>query len=221
MISKYIFSSVGQKQLMAISGIGWALFVLGHMAGNLLVFAGPEVYNKYSHALISNPGIYLMEAGLLILLLIHVCYAVNVSIKNAKAKTKQSATSKGEKGTGFIAKTMKYQGILILLFLIVHLVDFKFGPEYKVTYDTGQIRDIFRLVVLEFQSPMYVSFYCVTVLILGFHMANGISSSLQSLGLYSEKYYSFVRKLSFVYGMVVGIGFCIPPVYIFLKGPVW
>ena len=218
---KYAFSSVGQKQLMAVSGIGWALFVLSHMAGNLLIFAGAEVYNKYSHSIVSNPGIYLMEAALLFLLLTHIVFAISVSIKNSKAKSGGIVPSSGDKGTSFIAKTMKYQGILILLFIIIHLVSFKFGTVYHVTYDTVEIRDIFRLVVEKFQSFPYVSFYCVTVLILGFHLSNGISSSLQSLGLYSVKYDSMVRKFSFVYGMIVGVGFCIPPIYLYLKGPMW
>ena len=214
---KYIFSSVGQKQLMAVSGIGWALFVLGHMAGNLLIFLGPEIYNTYSHALISNPGIYIAEFGLLALLLTHIVFAISVSIKNYRSKTSAAFEPNKDKGTGFIAKTMKYQGILILIFIVIHLINFKFGPEYLVTYDEVEMRDLFTLVALKFQSPLYVSFYCVLVFILGAHLAHGINSSFLSLGLYSKKYDRLVRRSSIIYGVVIAIGFALPPIYLYFQ----
>ena len=73
------FSSIGQKQLMALSGLGWGLFALTHMLGNLLILCGDEAYNKYSHALVSNPGIFIAEFGLLVLLLTHVFYGIKLA----------------------------------------------------------------------------------------------------------------------------------------------
>ncbi len=211
----YIFSSVGQKQLMALSGLGWAIFVLMHMLGNLLIFLGDEAYNKYSHALTSNPGILLAELGLLILLLTHVFYGIKTAIENAKARSVPYATSKtSPKEASLASRTMKYHGILLLLFIILHLVNFKFGAYYTVTYNETPIRDIFRLVVEKFQSPLYVSIYVASVSLLGFHLSHGLYSALQSLGFYNEKYMIVLKKCSMVYGIIIAVGFSLAPLYI-------
>jgi len=59
----FFSSTVGTKILIAITGLSLFLFLVGHLAGNLLLFAGPEAFNGYSHTLISNPFIYLVEGG--------------------------------------------------------------------------------------------------------------------------------------------------------------
>ena len=212
----YIFSSIGQKQLMALSGLGWALFVLAHMLGNLLILFGDEAYNKYSHVLVSNPGIYLAEFGLLVLLLTHVFYGIKLSLENSKARTTQYSVSKtASKQASLVSRTMKYQGIVILCFIVLHLINFKFGTEYMITYDGVQVRDIFRLVVEKFQSPVYVGIYIICVSLLGFHLSHGLYSSVQSLGFYHDKYMTCIKKCSVVYGFIIGLGFSITPIYIF------
>lgn len=213
----YIFSSVGQKQLMAISGLGWGLFVLLHMLGNLLIFGGDEIYNKYSHTLVSSPGILLFEMGLLLLLLTHIFYAIRTTIQNSKARTTQYMASKtAPKEASLASRTMKYQGIVLLCFIILHLINFKFGTEYMITYDGLQVRDLFRLVVEKFQSPLYVGIYVVSVSLLGFHLSHGLYSAIQSLGLYHETYTIMIQKFSIIYGIIIGLGFGLPPIYIYL-----
>lgn len=212
----YIFSSVGQKQLMAISGLGWSVFVLMHMLGNLLILGGAEIYNKYSHALISNPAIILFEIGLLTLLLTHIFYGIRTTIDNLKARKQQYMVSPSPpKSSSLSSRTMIYQGVVILVFVILHLIHFKFGTEYTTTYGNVEMRDLFRLVAETFQSPLYVGFYVLSVFILGFHLSHGLSSSLQSLGFYHDKYQIVVQRLSLTYGLVIALGFSIAPLYIY------
>lgn len=212
----YIFSSVGQKQLMAISGLGWSVFVLMHMLGNLLILGGAEIYNKYSHALISNPAIILFEIGLLTLLLTHIFYGIRTTIGNLKARKQQYMVSPSPpKSSSLSSRTMIYQGVVILVFVILHLIHFKFGTEYTTTYGNVEMRDLFRLVAETFQSPLYVGFYVLSVFILGFHLSHGLSSSLQSLGFYHDKYQIVVQRLSLTYGLVIALGFSIAPLYIY------
>ena len=213
----YIFSSVGQKQLMALSGLGWGLFALAHMLGNLLILCGDEAYNKYSHALVSNPGIFIAEFGLLVLLLTHVFYGIKLSLENSKARTTKYSVNKktASKEASLVSRTMKYQGIVILCFIILHLINFKFGTEYMITYDGAEVRDLFRLVVEKFQSPLYVGIYISSVSLLGFHLSHGLYSSVQSLGFYHEKYMIYIKRCSVIYGFIIGFGFSITPLYIF------
>ena len=212
----YIFSSVGQKQLMALSGLGWGLFALAHMLGNLLILCGDEVYNKYSHALVSNPGIFIAEFGLFVLLLTHVFYGIKLSLENSKARTIQYSVSKtASKEASLVSRTMKYQGIVILCFIVLHLINFKFGTEYMITYDGAEVRDLFRLVVEKFQSPLYVGIYIISISLLGFHLSHGLYSSIQSLGFYHDKYMFCIQRCSVIYGLIIGLGFSITPIYIF------
>ena len=212
----YIFSSVGQKQLMALSGLGWGLFALVHMLGNLLILCGDEPYNKYSHALVSNPGILLAEFGLLVLLLTHVFYGIKLSLENSNARTTGYSVNKSaSKEASLVSRTMKYQGIVILCFIVLHLINFKFGTEYMITYDGVEVRDLFRLVVEKFQSPLYAGIYISSVSLLGFHLSHGLYSSVQSLGFYHDKYMICIQRCSVIYGFIIGLGFSITPLYIF------
>ena len=81
-VKNYLQSSIGKKQIVAITGIIWSGFVLTHMAGNLLIFAGSDAYNKYSYALTSNPAIYIAEAVLLLSLISHVVLAIKLTMEN-------------------------------------------------------------------------------------------------------------------------------------------
>ena len=201
---------------MAISGLGWALFVLLHMLGNLLIFGGDEIYNKYSHTLVSNPGILLAEMVLLILLLTHVFYAIKTTIQNSKARTIQYIASKtAPKEASLASRTMKYQGLILLCFIVLHLINFKFGTEYMITYGELQIRDIFRLVVEKFQNPFYVSIYVISVSLLGFHLSHGLYSAIQSLGFYHDRYTVSIKRCSVIYGIIIGLGFSTTPIYVF------
>ncbi|MCB0394261.1 MAG: succinate dehydrogenase cytochrome b subunit [Bdellovibrionales bacterium] len=211
----YAFSSIGQKTLMAVSGLGWALFALSHMAGNLLIFAGPQAYNNYGHAIVSNPAIYVAEIGLIVLFLTHVIYALKTTIENSRARKSKYVVSKsGEKQASLASRTMKHQGLVILIFLFLHISAFKFGAYYAVDYGQGEIRDLFRLLFEKFQDPVYVWFYVVCVLLLGFHLSHGLYSGFQSIGFFHTKYTPILKCASVLYGLAIAVGFASQPIYL-------
>jgi len=82
----YFCSTIGKKQIVAVTGLGMAVFVLIHMLGNCLIFLGPEAYNTYSHKLTSTPLIYLAEAGLVIIFLMHLYLTISLAIRNRRAR---------------------------------------------------------------------------------------------------------------------------------------
>lgn len=216
--SSYLKSTIGQKQIMALSGLAWAGFVLTHMLGNLLLFAGAEAYNKYSHALTSNPFIYLAEAGLVVFLLGHVIKGLMVTIRNKSARdTAYYKHQSGPKQATLSSRTMIYQGLVILVFIVLHLITFKYGPHYSVVYGGVEMRDIYRLVIEVFESPMYTAWYLIAVTFVGFHLSHGVYSACQSLGLYHEKYTPWVKRISVVYGILITIGFMSQPIFAFLQ----
>jgi succinate dehydrogenase / fumarate reductase, cytochrome b subunit len=216
MVSRESFfsSTIGRKQVMAAAGLGLCLFVLGHVSGNFLLFVGPEAYNQYGHKLTSNPLIYVVEAGLIGIFLFHAVAGLLVTIRNRSARVGSYAKpGTGDKKTGLNTKTLWWQGVVILGFVVLHLLTFKFGTHYEVTYGAETIRDLYKLVYEVFQSPVYVVGYVICVLILAIHLSHGLKSSLQTLGFHHERYEKTLRCVSSVYGWFVGLGFAAQPVY--------
>lgn len=210
----FFTSSIGKKQLMAITGLGLLGFTLSHLLGNLLILVGPDAFNNYSYALVSNPLIYLAEAGLLGLFLLHIALAVVLRIENNLARP-QKYYVKVVKGNGenFASKTMPITGVIMLVFVIIHLLNFKYGSNYSTTVDGVQMRDIYRTVIEYFANPAYVAWYVFAMCALGLHTSHGLQSTFQSLGLRHPKYTHIVEGLSFAYGVAVAIGFSTLAIY--------
>ena len=215
-LSEYLRSSIGKKQLMGLTGLALALFVLAHVAGNMLIFVGPEAYNHYSHLLVSSPLLYPFEAGLVAILLVHLALAIALTRQNRAARdTKYAVQSHGEKGTSLAKRTLFAQGAIILAFTILHLKTFKYGTPYAVEYDGVQMRDLFRLVVEVFHSPGDVAWYVGALFLLGVHLAHGGSSSFQSLGCHHPRYQPIVKKIGWLYAVAVAGGFIAQPIYVY------
>jgi succinate dehydrogenase / fumarate reductase cytochrome b subunit len=209
-------SSIGRKQLIALTGLGLSGFVLMHMLGNLLILVSAQAYNQYGHALTSNPLIYLAEAGLIAMFLGHLIMAVSISLKNRAARTSRYAVVPcGDKGTSWIQKSLLLQGLLIFTFLVLHLISFKYGTHYTVDYGHGEIRDLHKLVLEIFQQPLYVAWYVVCLIVLGLHLSHGVGSSLQTFGLHHPRYQTAIRCASVGFALLVSGGFIVQPLYVF------
>lgn len=210
-------SSIGKKYFMGLAGLVWTLFVAGHMAGNLLIFAGPEFFNKYGHAIVSNkPLLYGTEVALVLSILIHVSLGIVLTIENKKAKPKKYAVAANEsKKARFASKTMAIHGSIVLFFIIYHLITFKYGPVYYVEYDGEKMRDLFRLVTEVFSSPAYVAGYIVCLILLGIHLSHGAYSVFQTLGLNHPHYMPTIKKAAWAYALIVAGGFISQPIFVF------
>ncbi len=209
-------ASIQKKMFMGICGLVWTGFVFAHMAGNMLILVSAELYNKYGHAIVSNkPLLYAAEAVLLAALIGHVVMGAWLTIENRRATPKKYvAAASGAKRVSLASRTMALQGSLVLFFIILHLITFKYGTEYLVTYDGVEMRDLHRLVLEIFQQPMYVVGYIVCLLILGWHLSHGVSSVFQSLGFNHPKYNPKIKLIGWVYSVVVALGFISQPLYV-------
>ena len=213
---KWFKISLLQKYVMGVTGLGLAVFLLLHMSGNLLVFLSEKSYNLYAHKLMQNPLLLAFEAGLLFLFVCHILLALALRGKNKKARPVAYArTGKGLKATAFYQKSLLAQGAIILVFVVWHLITFKFGPHYKVVYEGEEVRDLFRLLIEVFQNPVLVTTYLLVLLILSFHLFHGLNSSLKSLGLSHVRFDPWVQKLSLIYTVLVTFGYMILPVYVY------
>lgn len=175
-------SSVGTKIVIGITGVALFLYLLIHIAGNLMVFFGPSVFNKYAYTLEGNPLIPIVEIGLLLIFVIHVYKTVTMYLGNHAARPvryaqKHFAGSPSRKTVA--SSTMILSGLWLLAFIIIHVKMFRYSTEYE--WPAGG-RDLYRLEMENFASPLTVAFYVVSMLVVGSHLWHGIVSSVQSLG---------------------------------------
>ena len=216
---RYIFSSIGSKQVIGIAGLCLCLFLFVHMVGNLWMFHSAKAYNMYAYMLKSNSLLVLAELGLVFLFFLHVSFSLYISYRNHKLKGESyTELSKTDKKTSFVSKTLWCQGVIIFIFVITHLFTFYDGPYYEVIYDGKTVRDLFRLLVEVFKDPFYVTGYVVALLVLGFHLGHGFVSSFQTLGF--SHYKKCLNKIGLLYTLIVTVGFITQPLYIyfFYKG---
>ena len=216
---RFFSSSVGTKVLIALTGLGFAGFLVMHLGANLLVLVSPHGYNEYSHKLISNPLIYLAEAGLALLFVTHAVKAVLNFFANKRARpagyeTKRRAGHTSRKTLA--STTMIVTGTWLLVFIIVHLKTFKFGPWYDTP--DGSMRDLARLVNEDFRKPFYVVFYVLSMGVVGLHLRHGLSSAFQSLGVNHPRYNGLILKTGLVVAILMGLGFAAIPIVIFFAG---
>ena len=209
-------TSVGTKLLLALTGLALVGFLVAHLAGNLLLFFGPEKFNDYSHALISNPLVIPAELGLVAIFLLHAIKAVLNVVSNRAARRVGYETKKwagGPSRKSWASTSMIVTGLLTLVFVPLHLITFKYGP----TYDGAEagVRDLYRLVIEVFQSPWYVAYYVVMMVIVGLHLRHGVSSSLQSLGLIPARWTRAFLGAGIGLALVIGGGFVLIPLYIY------
>ena len=207
MIRKFLISTVGRKFIIGLTGIFLAVFILVHMAGNLLLFAGPKSYNMYSHLIISNPFIFLIEIILAGIFIIHIFWSLILAVSN-----KQKKSYSKDPHTETIHKTLFIQGVIIFIFVVLHLSTFKYGAYYTASYNNVEVRDLFRLVMEVFQKPLYVVWYLFCLIILSFHLGRGLQASLKSLGIYHDQW---IQPLSTGYSIIVTLGFIAQPLYFF------
>jgi succinate dehydrogenase / fumarate reductase, cytochrome b subunit len=212
-------SSVGSKILIALTGLGLAVFLIGHLAGNLLFLAGPEAFNHYSHSLTGNPLIYAVEAGLVAVFFLHVAKTVagflaNRAARPARYAVNRWAKTKNPKSRKSLASsTMILTGSITALFVVTHLATFKYGPYFETSEG---IRDIYRLQLQVFSSPAYVAFYLVAMAVIFFHLWHGLASAAQSLGIDQAQWTPRIMMTGRVLALVIGGGFFILPIYTFL-----
>lgn len=213
----FILTSIGKKYLMGLMGLIWAGFVLTHMAGNMLILVGGDLYNKYGNGIVTSGILIPAEIALLLSLIIHVALAFSLTFENRRARgqVRYAAQAKGLKAVSLASRTMAIQGTLILVFIILHLATFKYGTYYETIVDGIKMRDLNRLVLEIFHQPGYVAWYCLCLVLLGFHLSHGVGSVFQSFGFKNDRHAGLIRKLSLSYGVIVALGFLSQPIYVF------
>ena len=217
-------SSIGKKYLMALSGLVLIGFVFVHMAGNLQILMGQEKINAYAHALQSLPLPILWGSRLFLLaaVLIHAVTAYQLVKENRRARPNQNYIET-TKRAGLASLKMGLTGSILLAFIIFHLLHFTIRtiyPEYSEMMtvvgspDSNEIHDVYSMVLAGFQHSWISVFYVVAMFLLCGHLAHGVSSAFQSLGIRSESWRVKLELAAKAYAWLIFVGFSIVPLLV-------
>lgn len=212
-------STVGTKLLIALTGLALFLYLIVHLAGNLLILLGAAAYNGYAAMLLRNPLIVPVEIGLAAIFIIHIYKAIVMWWDNRKARPqryvrKQWAGDPSRKSVA--SSTMIYTGLLTLFFIVLHVKMFKYGHVPLVGPDRQE--DLFSLVSTTFHDPVWVGFYELCLLLLGFHLWHGFASAFESLGLHYSRANRAIVRLGKVLALVIAGGFLLIPLWVYFLG---
>lgn len=211
---RFINSSVGKKIIMSFTGLFLSIFLVEHLAGNLLLLKGDngEAFNAYAMFMGGNPVVRIMEIGLLSLILVHIVNGIRLWWSNRIAREKGYGAYKLQENTTLQSRMMKLSAALVLFFLIVHMRTF--WVEARIF---GK-HDIASIVYEKFQHGIYVIFYLIALVVVGYHLRHGFQSAFQTLGLRTKKYYSIIEFVSVLFWLAVPAGFAFIVVYLYFTG---
>ena len=209
-------TSVGQKVLMALTGLALCGFLVTHLSGNLLLFAGEEAFNAYAEKLHSMGALLkAAEVGLLATFLAHLGLAISTTAMSRRARSKQYAQNESKQEAfaipnGGASNWMLLTGLGIGAFLVLHLVDLKFQVRPDLVYPSASqdgTNNAYAKVKLVLSSPVSFVAYGVALILLGIHLAHGVRSALQSLGVSHPKWNKLIEIGSMVFAWAIALGF--------------
>ena len=208
----YWRSTIGKKQVMAVTGLVLVAWVALHMVGNLQVFQGPEAINHYAALLQGLKGpLWAMRLGLLACVTLHVVAATQLTLRSRAARPEEYALRTPQVST-FAARSLRVGGVLLLVYIVVHLMTFTVGnlhPDF--------IReDVYHNVVVVFRSPLKTAFYLLAMAALGLHLYHGVWSGVRSVGVARPSPEPRRRRLALVLALLVAVGFAVVPLGVYL-----
>ena len=216
-------TSIGSKLVMAITGLLLLGFVVAHLAGNLLVFAGREAMNDYAEFLKNQgPLLWVARVGLLAVFALHIANGVLLARANREARPVRYVHESTVQAD-LPSRTMIRSGLIVLLYVIYHLAHFTFGvtnPEHYALVDevTGEAarHDVFGMLVRGFQNPLIAAVYLAANFVLAAHLSHGIRSAIQTFGWNHPAYNPAVRTAGPALAWLIFAGFASIPTAVLL-----
>jgi len=216
--------SLVKKYLMAGSGMVFTLFVLGHMLGNLQIFAGsPGPINRYANFLQSlGELLWLVRLFLLACIVVHIWMAILLTLENRRARGPGYVKNATVQAT-YASRTMIWSGLIVLAFILFHLAHYTLQiihPIFKsleYVEDGHRLHDVYAMVLIGFSYPAVAAFYVIAIGLLCLHLSHGVSSMFQSVGLRNEKWRYCLNNAALAYGWFIFLGFISVPVAVQLS----
>lgn len=224
-LKRLFSSSLGRKYLMGASGFALVLYLFIHLFGNLTLYSGSgDAINTYAAKLHGTFGSFILviEIGLLLVVLLHVVTAIQISLSNKAARgvAYEHLKSKGGPTKSTVAsRNMIISGLVLLVFLVIHVKQMRFGEGIEDGYTTSvngvMTLDLYRKVTDVFTNPGWVVFYVACMLFLGAHYRHGFWSMFQSLGALNPRWSKVIYTLGWILALIISAGFLFIPIFIY------
>src|SRR4030095_14284326 len=174
----FLGSTIGKKVVMATTGVVLVGFVLGHMLGNLQLYLGADAMDAYAVFLrefLHGGGLWIARAVLLACAVLHVWAATSLTLADRAARPVAYREWESREST-WASRTMRWSGVVVLLFLVYHLLDLTFGAV-NPAFEEGRV---YHNVVASFRSVPVALFYIVAMLLLWSHLRHRVWSMLRT-----------------------------------------
>lgn len=215
---KVCSTTVGQKILMAISGLSLCGFLVAHLAGNLKLYAGEQAFNDYAHTLHSlGPLLAAAEIGLFATFALHIGLAISTTAMSKMARRREYFMQESKQGMSVLPKGgasswMMVTGLVVLIFLVFHIVDMKLkvgpGVDYSPAFNSEKVADNeFQAVKAVLSTPSRAAIYLISLVALGIHLSHGVRSSLQTLGIHHKRWNAILTCVCIAFAWAIAAGF--------------
>lgn len=212
-------SSLGRKFIMGLTGLALFGFVIGHLAGNLLIFFGADSINAYG-AFLKGTGKLLWGAriGLIVAVALHIWAGITLTMENREARPVPYANPEPPEA-GFGSRYMAISGSVVLAFIIYHLLHFTFftqwvngaGVDFHDLADEQGRHDIYEMLVIGFRVPIVALFYLLAVGLLSVHLSHGVMAMFQSLGLRTQGWADVISRGAKLFAILIFVGYASIP----------
>ncbi len=217
-VKSAVFSSIGQKVLVATTGLTMFLFFLiPHMSGNILFLFGPDLFNSYAehlHNLV--PILVAVEILMIISISVHMITGFRVAFANAKAHGTR-ITQKPSEERSLAARLMPYSGGMIFIFIVKHLLDFTLRTKPETMLHGEVVHDVYGMMIDKFSQPGNVIFYVLFMVALALHLSHALQSSLQTYGIFVPREGSKIKLASALIAVAMASTFAIMPVVAYFR----
>jgi succinate dehydrogenase / fumarate reductase cytochrome b subunit len=219
----FLKSSLGKKLIMSLTGLFLIIFLIVHLSGNfqLLRNDNGQQFNLYTRFMTTNPIIKIVSYLLYAFIFLHTIQGMVLWRQNLQARKSRYAVP-GTRTSSFASRNMAYLGMVIFIFIIIHLWQFwfqmKIGALSIVTYEGHEpVKNLYEVVDYAFSQWWYVVFYVFCMVALAYHLLHGFESAFQSLGINHHKYTPFIKWIGIIYSIIVPLGFAAIPVIFYLS----
>lgn len=222
--SRLFSSSVGKKWIVALTGLAMIGFLIGHLAGNLLIFLGPEHTNAYAHFLKSNMELlWGARIGLIVMLVLHVYTSIKLSLENNAARPVQYANPTPYQAS-LASRYMALTGITIFVFIVYHLLHFTLlvepvnftGTSFAELHDAEHRHDVYTMIIKGFSQPIVAGFYILAMLLVSTHISHAATAVFQSVGIRTVINKPLFDKISLGLAILFFAGFSSIPISVLL-----
>jgi len=219
-----LYSTVGKKILMSITGLFLISFLLVHLIGNFMLFKPDNgaAFNAYAHFMSTASIVRVAEIILVLAFALHIFIAWKLTRHNRQTRSQSYIYTRPDANSSWTSRNMGFVGGVVLVFLVIHLHNFWFRYKFQVDIPLAagtDYKDMYWLVHKIFTKEWWFSWmYIVVMILFGFHLAHGFESAFQTLGIHHKKYTPLLKTLGLFIAIAIPAGFAAMPIYfLFIK----